>query len=417
MRVVFIGLFLLIVVTYSCKKEINLEPKLEIISISNDTALVFDTLKIIYERQNIDTYSEIKVFIDNIQCEVFENNGQQLKIIVPYGISSGILLLSHPLATSFEYHMTTSIEPTITSCSPSEGVGGDTLFIKGWGLTEINEKRIVTVNSLPVQIIQYSDTLIKGIVPEGCGSGQIRIQTFRTNGSIIGDELIYHFESEMICDNFKYNFDAYSGNVYPTLEGNTILERNSSGYLVKKDFGNGKYEEYKYTYELIDTIYVYDNYELTGYQTFLIHSGGEEVVQNFFDTTDELVKYYVFNLQENKIVRWEFYDRISQSNDFYLSALNLYLYSGNNLTLDRTVFNPDGTEYYHPIFEGQVDMLNTSLDFNIPGYPLSKEIVWIYNNYYAYHNYYNEFGLLIKRVRCKLGISEQYGTVYEYSYY
>ena len=119
------------------------------------------------------------------------------------------------------------------------------------------------------------------------------------------------------------------------------------------------------------------------------------------------------------MVEWDFYEFSEQINDFFHSAHNFYSQEFYRYTLDRTVYNIDGSIHYHPIFEGFLDIQNTPLDFNIPGYPLSHEDVWIYNGENTYHNYYNEYGLLIKRVRLDCTIlndTEANSIVEEFEY-
>ncbi len=424
MKKIFLAAIALVLGLLACQKDdITVPPEIKIVNVSADTISINDTLVIDYTSKGIEDLSVVNVKIDNIAATIIKNDLNKLTVIVPYGITDGLIELSHPIGVSDTYTIDVGIKPHVTFVGPLEGVGGDTIIIKGWGFSKVPGVKKVIVNSLPVKLFVDNDTLIKGIIPAGCGSGKIAIQSYRMGG-YFSDKRSYYFDNEIICGYFNYHFKPYSGSVYPSKYIENIeygkwvtLIRNNQNAVIKKIYDENQFDTCIYNNSgLIDTIKQYNYGELTEYQTFLRHVGGEEIVENFYDENDKLIKYYIFKLLNGQISRWEFYERTSITDEFYFSALNQFIYNDDFKILDRVVYYPDGSEYYHPIYEGRIDIDNQPLDFGIFGDPLSKNTIWLYNSENTYHNYYNEYGLLVKRVLVYLGISEEYNytTLYEY---
>jgi hypothetical protein len=427
MKKIIIGLIAMIFIGVSCKKEEPyIEPSIEILSLSSDTVNIFDTLRITYKITGIDSYLDIMALIDGYTCEVLSNSGSIIEIIVPYGVRDygREISLKYQDYISPTFYIDIDITPKVTDFFPKSGSGGDTLRIIGFGFDKFIPVKIIRVNSLPANIINSSDTLLVAIIPKGCGNGRIKLQSYYASG-IYNDEPNYFLDKDVICGDFKYNFKPYSGNMYPvsykktdtyfnTTE--TINYERSNGVLQKKIYSEWKYDFYKYKNGKIDSILKYENDILVGYETFLIHAGSDEITHNFFNSSDERVKYHVYKLFNNDVVQWDFYEYSDELKAFYHQAINLFSYSSDEYILDRTVYSQDGSIHYHPIFEGYLDIYNTRLDFNIPGDPFASEAIQVYSNSSTYHNYYNEYGLLIKRVYCPTRASEVYGVIEEYVY-
>jgi len=426
MKKIIIGLVALIFIGISCKQEEpNAEPSLTILSVSKDTLNVSDTISITYEINGFDSFLDIIVLIDGHACEVVSNSGSIVEAIVPYGLENSRhdISLKYQDYISSVYHINIDINPKITVFFPNSGVGGDTLRIVGFGFDKLIPVKIIRVNSLPAEIISSSDTLLIALIPEGCGNGKIRLQSYYAPGNTYNGEIVYWLEREIVCGNFKYNFKPYTGNTYPIAhriqDGSsieTITYERRDNILHRKIYSSSKYDIYKYSDGVIDSILNYENDTIISYETFLVHAGSDEIVHNFYNYNGIRQKYYVYKLHNNTLAEWNSFEYSELLNDFYNASHNSYTQELDRYIIDRTIYDTDGSIHYHPIYKGFLDIENIPLDFNIPGYPLSQYDVWVYNGENTYHNYYNEYGLLIKRVRCPLNINETSGYIQEYEY-
>lgn len=70
--------------------------------------------------------------------------------------------------------------PVFTSFSPERGKGGDLLTVTGEHFGSNASRITVLVNNTPAVLSAVSDTRIEAIVPEECGTGEIRIGVRRT---------------------------------------------------------------------------------------------------------------------------------------------------------------------------------------------------------------------------------------------
>lgn len=238
MKRTVVGLIIVISIAYSCKKDF-VRPKLEIVEIINDTLNINDTLEIHYESAGIENIEDIEVLLDEQKCLVIANENNLLKAIITHGVADGVknIYLKHPQINSQIYYLTIEIIPTVTDFYPKEGIGGDTLKILGWGFDKFTPCNIVRVNSLPADIINSSDTLLLAVIPKGCGSGIIRLQSYYTTHFTYEGELFYWLDQELICGEFKYKFKEYSGNIYPTAyscQNRTLIPAESGQQFLRK---------------------------------------------------------------------------------------------------------------------------------------------------------------------------------------
>lgn len=207
MKKFLLGAIAIVLGLLACQKDdIIVTPEIKIVNVSADTISINDTLIIDYTSKGIEDLSVVNVKIDNIAATIIKNDLNKLTVIVPYGISDGLIELSHPIGVNDTYIIDVGIKPHVTFVGPIEGVGGDTIIIKGWGFSKVPGVKKVIVNSLPVNLFVDNDTLLKGIVPTGCGSGKIAIQSYRMGG-YFSDKRSYYFDNEIICGYFNYHLN------------------------------------------------------------------------------------------------------------------------------------------------------------------------------------------------------------------
>lgn len=437
-----IGLASVIILVSSCTKEEEdyVEPSIDfsINNLINNSANIYDTLDISYNIIGFTVTDEIGVVINDTHCKIIESSDNNLKAVIPVGLELGQanIWLKHLDLKSYYLTFDLGVITTVTGYFPKEGVGGDTIKIMGWGFDNFtsynSSRRILRVNTLPVKIFYSSDTLLMGKIPQGCGSCKVRLQDYKGTTRIRDGSEIYKVDKEIILGDFKYNFEQYSGNRYPTsfyrpngiyTIRKTYLRENDMIKEINYPDDDNKFELFRYKNGKIDTILHYNKGKLTGYETFLHHVGGDEIVHNFFDATNKRTDYYVYKFFDGKLVQWDIFWYYDKLKDFYHLYKYEYIRDEDRLVIYKTYYNEDGSQKGDVIdTKGFIDIKNRPFVLNIPGHPnitgqpIAKENIWVYNSVYTSHNYYDKYGFLIKQVDCFLGVSELQGTVTEYGY-
>lgn len=72
--------------------------------------------------------------------------------------------------------------PVFTAFSPERGQAGDVITITGSYFGTDASRITVLINSTPAKITGVTDTAISAVVPDECGSGEIRIGLRRSSG-------------------------------------------------------------------------------------------------------------------------------------------------------------------------------------------------------------------------------------------
>lgn len=204
--------------------------------------------------------------------------------------------------------------------------------------------------------------------------------------------------------------------------GNELTYVRQNGILQKITYSTDKFVLFKYKENTIDSIINYENGELIGYETFLFNESNDELIHNFYNSKSKRIKYHKYFVLAHPIIGYYSYENLHIKGIYFKRHYSDLLDKYGRYYAEKE-YCEYGIDYICDVVDsaGFIDIYNRPLDFNIPGYPFSIETIWIYNahhgyNQITYHNYYNEFGLLIKRVRCPLGISEKFGFVQEYRY-
>lgn len=72
--------------------------------------------------------------------------------------------------------------PVFTAFSPERGKAGDVITVTGEHFGTDASRITVLINSTPARISGITDTAVSAVVPEECGSGEVRIGVRRNNG-------------------------------------------------------------------------------------------------------------------------------------------------------------------------------------------------------------------------------------------
>jgi hypothetical protein len=110
------------------------------------------------------------------------NSSKQITAVVGAG-ATGMITITTPYGTVSGYNFTVLYPPTISSFSPTSGVAGTTVTIKG---TNLKNYTAVTIGGVSVQSVQSStDTTIAVVVGAGA-SGDVKVTTNAGSAALAG---------------------------------------------------------------------------------------------------------------------------------------------------------------------------------------------------------------------------------------
>lgn len=110
------------------------------------------------------------------------NSSKQITAVVGTG-ATGMLTITTPYGTVSGYNFTVLYPPTIASFSPTSGITGTTVNIKG---TNLKQYSAITIGGVPVQSVQSStDTTIAVVVGAGA-SGDVKVTTNAGSAALAG---------------------------------------------------------------------------------------------------------------------------------------------------------------------------------------------------------------------------------------
>ncbi|HSH65552.1 MAG TPA: IPT/TIG domain-containing protein, partial [Bacteroidia bacterium] len=153
-------------------------------SLTPDKGAHGDTIILVGKNFHSDLHSNIVKFNETVvpPSDMITGNTNQLKVRVPLNCGTG------PVSVYINDELFSEPGPVFTyeggkilNVLPLEGSKGDTVTITGEKFAMINNT--VKFNGMKAVVTSESDTLIKAIVPKGCGTGLVNIT--QPNGVVI----------------------------------------------------------------------------------------------------------------------------------------------------------------------------------------------------------------------------------------
>jgi len=370
---------------FSCKEEKEEEkekekspsPYIKILSVSSTTVLAGDTLVVQYEANNLEDPSKITVKISDIQVTPIEITLNELKIVVPL-ISSGIegkdvlLVITRPETTQEAFRLLMyTIIARITSVYPFEGKGGDILTVTGRGFTEL-DSCVFYIHLLPCKILELSNNKATIVVPEGCGSGTIKV--YLSEKKVNNKSKSYE-----TTEVFQYKFDQFSSLKLVGLNSYTYILDEKGRIKEQLDVNNKLYWSFIYDTEgLIDKIYHYDYRDglpyVRSYYAYtrapsLIVVGYYIRVENQPDVLSMKDEYhYNSDGKLEKLVR--------ENIAFSEGSISECTYKNDKCYVNRTTYNIDNgvtKDERHYTYVFTYDMYNKPFRLPVPGLPIDHD--------------------------------------------
>lgn len=112
-------------------------------------------------------------FHGNVQATVVEATADQLVVMVPEGVETGVMSVTVNDVRTTGQLFTVVPPPTITEVSPLSGPGGTQMTIRGQQFSTILDENTVLINGHEIAVTAATANELKLVLPGGTGSGKV----------------------------------------------------------------------------------------------------------------------------------------------------------------------------------------------------------------------------------------------------
>jgi hypothetical protein len=403
MRHFFVCLTVFFIIFYSCQKEkVKVEYDIEITGTSKDTVRADDILGIYIDWKNSEPTDQVNVSIGDIGCQVLglkDDSILSVKIPAGWGYSSGNIHLKHPNGAEAWWGIKKEGFPLVASVSAMSGIGGDIITITGKDFSFLFSLQ-VSINTLECEIKELNDTVMKVVVPTGCGNGPFRIYFGNKSDNC-------YSKTWVDLGLFSYNFQSISERKvtkYSSYSKYYEIERDVLGRITKRvrfdsdGVPKGLYDTLFYGADglLEKIIEFWDDGSINKYKIYEQNNDVSLIEVTIFDRDDEFVEKFEYNFLNRRLVQL---NRYKTDNWLYLTIT--YEYQGDHATITETSYTNTGTVSTVYVSDTEYDTQNGFLPkVGIPGHEDEMDqYPYRYYGVYNCKNYYNEYGELIKADR------------------
>jgi hypothetical protein len=116
-----------------------------------------------------------QVTFNGKQAQVLEGTENQLVVLAPDGVETGMVALKIDGTAIEGPSFTVVAGPTINTVSPLSGPAGTEMTIIGQGFSEIEGETKVSINNKDILVSSVSNTVIKLRIPENIGTGKVKV--------------------------------------------------------------------------------------------------------------------------------------------------------------------------------------------------------------------------------------------------
>lgn len=415
---------LFLTVLFSCKKE-EVQYKISISGLSSDSVSIGDTLEVYINWENSVFTENISLNIDGVsQSHLGFKDKTTLLFEIPSSIEDfNCIYINHPNGAQGVWCAFYKIDnPRITNISSLEGTGGDEITISGIDFLS-GDSIAVKINAMHCKIVSLSGTSITFTVPNGCGSGKVKL-VYWPDYSCTPDRLLeaglFHYNFPETISNSQVKSYIQDGYKY-------TIERDNLGRVSKRKV-RSKYDDIQLNYTqlfiygsdgLLDTLKHYSGSNLSYCLVYERNDDNSIVEISNFGRNGDFREKQERHYKDGKLILLNLY--VAPNITFSQPFSNKYHYVDDKFRVEWKNMNTGENNSSQTGFNTILDIYNGAFpDIGAPGFieyddDLTYPHVANYNNYSTIR--YDDYGRLtswkITQSYCQ-SQNSSYERIYEY---